>query len=551
MLSRMRSLLRSRGVRRSTGGGLAIAVIGALVSGTVPAATAFAAPGAHASAPAAVRSDWVMAKGAQPPGGGAMAYDPRRRETVLFDGDTWVFDGASRRWSEKFPSRSPDLLGTSAAYDPDIGAVVLFGSEAVDPCDQGASETWTWDGTNWTQQHPAVSPDGCAASEPTAMAYDARRHRIVLLATHRFDDTQKEVWTWDGNSWTDVNDAGPPGAAIAYDVASGRVMSFGRAFYYRGWNDFGDTEAWNGSSWATVAAGGGRQDPAPRGFASMAFDPTLSSLVFFGGVAHYRNPQLQSDTWRWTGTHWARLVTQHSPPALAGASFVYDTAHHIGVLLGDEGQTWLLTHSRGGNGYLVCGTDGAVYPFGDARFFGSAGNIHLNQPVVGMAATPSGSGYWLAARDGGIYTFGDARFFGSTGNIHLNQPIVGMAATPSGRGYWLVARDGGIFTFGDARFYGSTGNIRLNQPIVGIAADPGAGGYWLVAGDGGVFAFGHAGFHGAVEPPRRTVAIAAGPTGRGYWIFGSDGHVQAFGDAPPYGDALGRIRAPIAGATST
>ena len=138
-----------------------------------------------------------------------MAYDPRRHETVLFDGDTWVFDGASRRWSEKFPSRSPDLIGTGAAYDPDIGAVVLFGNEAVDPCDQGASETWTWDGTNWTQQHPAASPDGCAALAPNTMAYDARRHRIVMLAAYHNDDTQTEVWTWDGKTWTDVDNAGP------------------------------------------------------------------------------------------------------------------------------------------------------------------------------------------------------------------------------------------------------------------------------------------------------------------------------------------------------
>ena len=28
----------------------------------------------------------------------------------------------------------------------------------------------------------------------------------------------------------------------------------------------------------------------------------------------------------------------------------------------------------------------------------------------------------------------------------LNQPIVGMAATPDGKGYWLVASDGGIFS---------------------------------------------------------------------------------------------------------
>ena len=41
--------------------------------------------------------------------------------------------------------------------------------------------------------------------------------------------------------------------------------------------------------------------------------------------------------------------------------------------------------------------------------------------------------------------------------MHLNSPIVGMAATPTGKGYWLVAGDGGVFTFGDAHFYGSTG----------------------------------------------------------------------------------------------
>ena len=44
--------------------------------------------------------------------------------------------------------------------------------------------------------------------------------------------------------------------------------------------------------------------------------------------------------------------------------------------------------------------------------------------------------------------------------VPLNQPTVGIAATPSGNGYWLVAADGGIFTFGDAAFFGSTGDLR-------------------------------------------------------------------------------------------
>ena len=85
------------------------------------------------------------------------------------------------------------------------------------------------------------------------------------------------------------------------------------------------------------------------------------------------------------------------------------------------------------------------------------------------------------ASDGGIFSYGDATFYGSTGSIVLNKPVVGMAVTTDGNGYWLVASDGGIFSYGDATFYGSTGAIRLNLPIVGMAPTPDGHGYWLVA----------------------------------------------------------------------
>jgi hypothetical protein len=107
----------------------------------------------------------------------------------------------------------------------------------------------------------------------------------------------------------------------------------------------------------------------------------------------------------------------------------------------------------------------------------------------------------LVASDGGIFAFGDAPFYGSMGDQVLNKPVVGMAATPTGQGYWLVASDGGIFAFGDAPFYGSMGGQPLNQPIVGMAAPIAApptgtspppttvAGYWMVAADGGIFSF--------------------------------------------------------------
>src|SRR5438552_528216 len=105
-------------------------------------------------------------------------------------------------------------------------------------------------------------------------------------------------------------------------------------------------------------------------------------------------------------------------------------------------------------GYWQVASDGGVFAFG-LPFFGSMGGLHLNRPVVGLAATPGGQGYWLAARDGGIFAFGDAPFRGSMGGSHLNQPVVSASATPRGSGYWLVASDGGLFSFGDAPFAGS------------------------------------------------------------------------------------------------
>jgi hypothetical protein len=140
-------------------------------------------------------------------------------------------------------------------------------------------------------------------------------------------------------------------------------------------------------------------------------------------------------------------------------------------------------------------SDGGIFAFGDAPFHGSTGHIQLNQPIVGMAPTPSGNGYWMVASDGGIFAFGDAPFHGSTGHIQLNEPIVGMAATATGFGYWMVARDGGIFSFGDAAYFGSAGGTGVNN-VTGMMATGLGRGYWLVMADGGVRGYGDAAWMG-------------------------------------------------------
>jgi hypothetical protein len=193
-------------------------------------------------------------------------------------------------------------------------------------------------------------------------------------------------------------------------------------------------------------------------------------------------------------------------------------------------------------GYWLGASDGGVFSYGDAQFYGSMGGRKLVAPVVGMAPTPDGRGYWMVARDGGIFSFGDAQFYGSMGGRKLVAPVVGMAPTPDGKGYWLVAADGGIFSFGDAQFYGSMGGRPLAKPVVGMAPSADGHGYWLVASDGGVFSFGDADFHGSMggRPlDRPVVALEPIPGAGGYWEVASDGGLFAF-DAPFYGSMGGR-----------
>ena len=138
---------------------------------------------------------------------------------------------------------------------------------------------------------------------------------------------------------------------------------------------------------------------------------------------------------------------------------------------------------------LVAGGLGAIAFVGIGTSPPQAQGSSLHAQLVSTssrtAEDASGQGYWMVASDGGVFAFGNAKFYGSMGGQHLNSPIVNIVGTPDGMGYWLVAKDGGIFTFGDAHFYGSMGGTHLNQSIVGGAGlnfgSAQGPGYWEVA----------------------------------------------------------------------
>ncbi|MHB1761965.1 MAG: protease pro-enzyme activation domain-containing protein [Acidimicrobiales bacterium] len=183
-----------------------------------------------------------------------------------------------------------------------------------------------------------------------------------------------------------------------------------------------------------------------------------------------------------------------------------DLARATAVYFGGVRSAGFTYDSTTGNVDAVAppGTPGATVPVTVVTPAGTSGVgqadvfTYVAQPGHAPAATPDGRGYWEVASDGGVFAFGDAQFYGSMGAKPLAAPVVGIASTPDGRGYWEVASDGGVFAFGDAQFYGSMGARPLAAPVVGIASTPDGRGYWEVASDGGVFAFGDAQFYGSM-----------------------------------------------------
>jgi Peptidase A4 family len=205
------------------------------------------------------------------------------------------------------------------------------------------------------------------------------------------------------------------------------------------------------------------------------------------------------------------------------------------------------------HGYWLVGSDGGIFTFGSAQFYGSTGSLRLQRPVVGMTPTGDRSGYWLVASDGGIFSF-NAGFFGSIPGLgiapagsagagkKLNAPIVGMVPSSDDGGYFMVASDGGVFAFGDAKFEGSCPGIGgCSGSAVAVMPDATGNGYWLVTATGHVYTFGDASNYGAPGQQSTPVTSAARTAdGKGYWILFANGTVDAYGDATNMGAPVGQ-----------
>ncbi|RNC82308.1 MAG: hypothetical protein ED559_11155 [Phycisphaera sp.] len=231
-------------------------------------------------------------------------------------------------------------LNPRVVYDSTASVVILFGGGTTGGYPAG---TWAWNGTAWSQIPTTTDP---IARNGHAMALrpgDATQ-TILLYGGERFGSFLSDTWSFDGNDWTHHASAvGPPGHRLAdmvFHEALGVFVHFGGGAGPSGNTAFADTYHWDGQFWNAVFAPG----PSERMSHMMAYDPIRQEAVLFGGLRPgFGN---QSDTWTYDASGWT-LKSTSGPPPLRNAAMDFDHSRGTVVLHGGRlnsfapnNQTW-------------------------------------------------------------------------------------------------------------------------------------------------------------------------------------------------------------------
>jgi len=264
-----------------------------------------------------------------------MAYDAAHRVVVMFGGmdaaqkalgDTWIWTGS--HWAQKFPADKPSPRSDAGmTFDAARGVIVLFGGAGPGAGD-ALNDTWTWDGTDWHEQHPAHQPDRRFGF---GFAYDPPvRESLMFGFTGSASPRTPSTWAWDGSDWTALQTALPNdllfGPSAVYQPSTSSLVAVGAK-----------TWKWTASAWVELASSG----PQGRQWAPMALDAT-GSAVLYAGVYMGVN-----DTWVWDGGAWKQLNPLHVPTnpsqGSSPAAFAFDAATGQTVLFGGSdanASTW-------------------------------------------------------------------------------------------------------------------------------------------------------------------------------------------------------------------
>ena len=226
-----------------------------------------------------------------------MAFDPTSGRLILFGGgaansdpprkDTWSWDGSN--WREEHPATAPPVLDHAMmASDRTNRNLVLFGFGGPD---LQVPMTWIWNGSNWIQKHPSRSP---LQRNNAGLAAGAKSGVLLFGGQPGEAGSLNDSWAWDGDNWSQLHPAtNPPGGAVVMAREDGRqdvVML-----------EMDGTWRWNSSNWTKLTTSA---QPPFEHFRAITYDAARDRVVVFGGKAEPN--QATNDTWLWDGSSWSK-----------------------------------------------------------------------------------------------------------------------------------------------------------------------------------------------------------------------------------------------------
>lgn len=254
----------------------------------------------------------------------ARRFDPQLRDYVW---ETWVLQAGS--WA-LLPAATPILGDHSIVQDPVRRRVLVYGA-VRNYSSPGPTRLWQFDGSAWAPIQYSTQPfDFYGAS----MTYDSGRDVFVLIGRSA---SGTECWELSPNGWTRRLSLSVPAprifASIAYDPIRQITVLFGGR--NASGDPLGDTWEWDGVDWRQIAGVG----PSPRSGGGMWFDLRGLGIVLFGGGS----PSLyMGDTWLYSNA-WTRL-SGHAWPLMGNTpgGVALDSARGRVVHVGSagDGNTW-------------------------------------------------------------------------------------------------------------------------------------------------------------------------------------------------------------------